>query len=907
MKKKFIEYIFPIKSVGIEGRKEKQNAIGRIPSIHLYFARRPTCAARAIILSSIIPVPSEDKLLIDYFNLIEGYGKRKLPKKISYRDNLISIYEAIKLIFSENSIKPNEIKVFDPFAGGGTFPLEALNLGLNSYASDLNPIAVLIEKATCEYPQKFGKKLVDALEENFLRVNETIEKEMSNLYKNEVHPENEINFFVWVREFKCIECNLIIPLIKNYLLSKKYQWALIPKIPDAKEGDEVLFSIGWPNKSEGTYSRGKVTCPRCRNTISKETVMKQMPEQKTEKIVAVYENIYDPKSNARGSFRIPSQKELKNSEIKREEVINELLNEYPDIDIKFQEKVAAWGIQNYGIDSTLKCFNSRQLIVLTKILRTINQIAREIEKKYENPEFSKAIILYLSFGLSKLADYNSNLTELLTPRNPTIVHTFKRAGLFMKGLYIETNPLKTDSTGGWMLYFKSLKKVLNNLIDQSKIKKGKILIKQMDAMELEYPDESMDFCFTDPPYYDNIPYAASTDFFFGWFKASLGTIFPDLFLTESTPKENELVQDSYRKGNSKNAKSFYEKGMGRAFSEIYRVLKEDGLAIIIFAHKDNNAWQTLLQAIIDSKLTITSTWPVLMESAAAVRTNNVVSLDSVVILNCRKLKREGFKYYDEEFRNDLENKIRFKLERNWRQGFRGADFFLSALGPAFEEFSKFEAILDVKNDNPLKIKEYLKFIDKILVKFSLEKTLGHESSTADAETQLYLIWRASYQLAKLPYDGVWKFTHALGLDDKHLEGKLLKKVRVKSTTVYQCLDTNDRKELFMDKNYSPSSLIDALQYSGYLWSENDISLDDLVKQYYTKYGEEFWYVAQAIINLIPESPESKLFMGLMRKYGKSVKKTSKENKKDKKNIQQTFVIEGNNVIIEKKINKKENK
>jgi adenine-specific DNA methylase len=488
---------------------------------------------------------------------------------------------------------------------------------------------------------------------------------------------------------------------------------------------------------------------------------------------------------------------------------------------------------------------------------------------------------------------------LKTSSSPAIRNTFKRAGLFMVGAYIEGNPLKKNASGSWLRYFNSLKRALINLISQPRINNNLITIKQMDAMDLEYEDESMDFCFTDPPYYDNMPYASSMDFFYPWFREILKNSYPELFLTSSTPKDTELIQDRFRHNNStKNAKIFYEKGMGKAFSEIYRVLKKNGLAVIVFAHKDINAWETLLQAINDSNLVITSTWPLLMEMAQGMRTVNVVSLDSVVLLVCRKIIRKNKRYYDEIFRQELEQIIMKKLERQWRLGLRGADFFLSSLGPAIEAFSKYEAVLDVKTDKSINIHEYLKFVDTILIKFTLGKTLNKGYSSIDAETQFYLVWRASYKLSMLPYDEIWKFTHTLGLDDSNLEGKIIKKVLVKSKTLYKCLETLDKKEKFLEKKFTPSSLIEALQHSGYLWSENSPFLDEIINIYQEKYGDEFWHVAQSVSNLIPDSNDSKLFLSLLRKYRKVVVNQKKKNIKSKP-IQQTFRIEGKNIILKR--------
>ncbi len=903
MKDKLIEYWFPINTIGIEGQKEKQVSIGRIPVIHLYFARRPTCAARAIILSSLLDIPNSDDLLKFQLNLVENYGLRKIPNQLLYNKKNMKINNVIQSILLKQNTHPSKIRAFDPFAGGGTFPLEMENLGIDTYASDLNPVAVLIEKATCEYPQKFGLKLIEELEKYFLIVQKKLEQRISRKYNNDLHPDNQINLFLWARQIPCPECDLNIPLIKRFLLSKKYKWSLFPEIPKREENNEIKFSIKWSNNLNGYYSRGVLSCPRCGKSIPREEVINFISQNRDHhRLIALYEDFPDRESSATGSFRIPTSTEKKNAEVDKNQIIDNFLEDYPEIDLRFPEKVLLWRVQKFGITSILKCFNSRQLLFLKALLDIINDLKSEICRSLNNPEFANAIILYLSFGLTKIADFNSVLTELKTSSSPAIRNTFKRAGLFMVGAYIEGNPVKENASGSWLRYFNSLKRALINLISQPRINNNLITIKQMDAMDLEYEDESMDFCFTDPPYYDNMPYASSMDFFYPWLRELLKNSYPELFLTSSTPKDTELIQDRFRHDNSiKNAKIFYEKGMGKAFSEIYRVLKKNGLAVIVFAHKDINAWETLLQAINDSKLVITSTWPLLMEMSHGMRTLNVVSLDSVVLLVCRKLRREHQRYYDEIFRQELEQVILKELERQWRLGLRGADFFLSSLGPAIEAFSKYEAVLDVKTDKSLNIHEYLKFVDTILIKFTLSKTLNKVYSSIDAETQFYLVWRASYKLSLLPYDEVWKFTHTLGLDDSSLEGKIIIKVRVKSKTLYKCLETLDKKEKFLEKKFTPSSLIEALQHSGFLWSENSPFLDEIINTYQEKYSDEFWHVAQALSNIQPEANETRLFLGLMRKYGKGLKLKIKSNgvKKKSKIVQKTFNIEGNNVILKR--------
>ena len=881
MGEKIIETWFPIRSVGSEGSKEKTKAIGRIPSIHQYHARRPTCAARAIILASILNNPKKREDYIDLWNLVRIYGMRELPDEILFQGKKMSPFQAVQKALTDQGIIINEIKGFDPFAGGGTFPLEMKYIGMTTIASDLNPVAVLINKATCEFPQKYGQKLIDLLKIYFQKVQDQLIKEVSLWYKNDASPDNEINFYFWTREVPCPECNLWIPMVKSFDLSRKYGWALVPSIPIRSVGNQINFTIGSLHNNTPYYTNGSLTCPRCGNTliskkrkgVEKKTLKDIVASQARHRIIAVYENIQEKSSTAEGRFRPPTEIELQKGNVDWVEVRKQLITEYPDLDIPFAQKVLGlWMIQGYGINSLLKCFNGRQLNLLKKLVEIIKEIEQDIKSKYE-PELAQAILTYLAFGVLRISDFNSTLTQLKSPKNPGIGNTWTRPGIFMTGTYIEVNPLRTTTTGGWMLYFDSLERILLKLVKRANLQRNiKCEIKQMDAMEVDYPNDYFDYCFTDPPYYNNIPYAADSDFFYAWYKVMLSRFYPELFLQSATPKDTELIADDFRHDGAENAKKFYEEGMGRSFKQIHRVLKQNGMAIIVFAHKELQAWQRLLRAIIDSDLVITNTWPLLMESRSPMRTQNLASLDSVVILVCKKIPRSDSVYYDESFKQKVEVDIKKKLERQWNLGFRGADFFLSALGPAFEIFSRYKAVLDVRTDKPMELAEYMDFIDRVLVRFSLG-----DFSSLDAPSQLYLTWRNSYKSALLTYDVLWKFTRALDLELKDIEGAIVTRKIVNKKVLYDCPDAIAKVERFKIKNFSPNSLIEALQHLGVLWNESSPMLDSVAQNYTQKYGPDLWRVAQALHDLNTDAPESKLFAGILRKFGYSVR-TSKKSK-----------------------------
>jgi adenine-specific DNA methylase len=871
--KKIIEYWFPIKEIGKESQKESGSGGTGISGIHTYFARRPTCSARAIILASLLQVPDSDEKLKEYFNLIKEIGKRNFPKTIQIGRKNNNFKEYINQVINFEKINLNNISAFDPFSGGGTFPHEILNFGMKTFASDINPIALLITKATSEYIYKNDESFLEVLEEYFKYFLKILKDKIEPIYGNGI-------FFLWVREISCIQCNLKIPLFKNFNLIQKKKQFLNPIIPKEPNND-IIYIIGDKINSEGYFKGGKLKCPRCATVLPNKDVMRLVSDNCHHRLIAIYEK------NSRNElkFRIANEEDFKKIQFDKNEIENDLIKKYPDINIRYPDKSLLWRIQKYGLLNQFDFFNQRELKLVSIFLEIYEETFAKIQKTHLEKNIKNATLLYLSLAISKSLELNTTLTSL-DARNPSVRRTFSRSGLFMTGSYAEVNPLNENYSGSIMKYLVQIKKIYKKLSQKKIIKNGQIEINQINSMELDYQDESMDYCFTDPPYYDNLTYAVPSDFFYSYLKPMLSRIFPEFFLNKATPKDIELIQDRFRHQNSKKAKDFYEFGMTKSFKEIYRVLKKKGIAIIIFTHKDLNAWETLLQSIIDSKLIITASWPIPMENISRLGTKNTVSLNSVVVLVCRKNERKKSIYFDEKFRDELQRNIEIKLEKLWRLNFKGTDFFLASLGPAMEEISRYTSVLDVKTDNPIEIKTFLNFVDDILVKFSLKKALNSNKSTTDAETQFYLIWKLTFKTAKIPYDELWKFMNAIGLEEKNIINRIIKKVTIKSQKVYVCLDATDKSKIkiFQKANFKPSSLIEAIQFSAFLWEKESSNLDEIVGKYTNIFGQEFWHVAQTICNLTPEAPEVKLISGLLKKFGIGFEKSEEKQKQKQKTL-----------------------
>jgi adenine-specific DNA methylase len=446
----------------------------------------------------------------------------------------------------------------------------------------------------------------------------------------------------------------------------------------------------------------------------------------------------------------------------------------------------------------------------------------------------------------------------------------------MTGSYVEVNPLADERfSGTWLKYFKDLLTVFQkiqkrpiNLTDGAAV-----FIKQMDAQELEFEDGKFDLVITDPPYYDNVPYSSNSDYFYVWARATLRDIFPELFLNEITPKEEELIAEPHLRGGTEKAMEFYEKGISKVFSEMYRVLKPEGLAVVVFAHKKAEAWETLIQSFIESRFVVTATWPVPMEGRTPVGKTDRAHLTSVVLVVARKTLREPNVYFDQKFQNKIKKLVQERMNEFWNQQIRGADFFMCAIGPSLKYYSQYEQILDPNTDAPLIVRDYLTFIQNIIVNFAVEQiSKSAYSGNLDRSTQFYLVWRWGYGLNILPFDEIKILYQALTLDFSELENSIVRKKKTKID--YECLSPNERFEAFSQKKrqqFIPTNLIDYIQFGCYLWEIDERSqLETIINDALLKYGESFWTISQALYDLLPECHEGLQLQGILQKYKKFV-------------------------------------
>jgi putative DNA methylase len=471
------------------------------------------------------------------------------------------------------------------------------------------------------------------------------------------------------------------------------------------------------------------------------------------------------------------------------------------------------------------------------------------------------VVTYLALGISRMTDRNSVLCRVI-PQTEAIGFTFTRQALPMLWDYIEMNPLTHPS--GWSAL---LEDSISNIAHLTCIPPMEDLpqVQHGSATALHTRTTSFDAVLTDPPYYDNVPYSDLSDFFYVWLKRTLGDLYPELFATPLTPKSEEMVADASKAGGMENAMRRFEEMLTQAFREIHRVLKPDGIAVIVFAHKTTEAWETVINALLEAGLYMTASWPIHTEMQARLRAQESAALASSIYMVCRKRTTSEVGEYP-TVRREIEARVRQKLTQFWEEDIRGADFFMSAIGPAVEAFGKYARVEKLSGE-PVTVAELLEYVRKVVAEFALERVLGSaQLGGVDAPTRFYLLYRWTYKHARVLFDEARKLAQSVGVELTTLwdSGGLVERqreyVRV-PTPLERARSANFARRTKFE------TMIDALHYAVWLWDQNERKrLQDHLSVTYGS-SETFWQVAQAIAEVLPEGDKEKqLLQGLL--YGR---------------------------------------
>lgn len=875
--KRLIEEDFPLKEVSEESAREKNIRHGHICTLHIWWARRPLASSRATTFAALIPAPKNHDELKKKLEFIAELSKWKNSLNQRLIDNA---RKEIRDFFGEKAPK-----VLDCFAGGGAIPLEALRLGCETHALELNPVGVLILKAVLEYPPKYGKRLIKEIQKWESWVHREAKKEIGKFYPKESHPslktlygeaskEKQIPIgYIWARTIRCQNpsCNVEIPLMRQFWLARKEKKKIALEIVVDKKNKKINFKIVQGKEtdsfdpSQGTTRRATVRCPVCESGMDGTTLRKKAMEGNLgQRLIAVV--LQTPGVKGR-TYRTANNRDLavfKKSEHYLSEKINNWKWDFNPTPDELLPKERAKGFSGfrvllYGMSTWSDLFNSRQKLALITFIEKVRMAYEKMIKEGYDAEYARAISLYLALGISRLSDRNSSLCRVIV-QTEAIGFTFGRGALPMIWDYIEMNPFTHPSS--WS--FKIMDEIVSNIEHLSSLKGLSSDITLGTATRLPYPDNFFDAIITDPPYYDNVAYGDLSDFFYVWLKRTIGDLYPDIFATPLTPKSLEIIQDPAREKDA----TFFQDMLTKAFQEIHRVLKHDGVAVIVFAHKSTDAWETTINSLLKSGIVLTASWPIHTEMKARLIAQESAALASSVYMVCRKRTEEKIAYFD-EIRGEIETRIKEKLTQFWEQGISGADFFVSAIGPAVEVFGKYSKVEKLSGEE-VSVQELLEYVRKIVSEFALERVLKRaDLGGVDAETRFYLLWRWTFGSAKVHFDDAIKLSRPMGVELTKMWDRT---GFVKKEKGYvRVLDPKARaKDAAFTKKTKFTSMIDALHHAVILWERgNKERIKEILDETGYAGNEIFWQTAQAISEILPQGDKEKqLLQGFL--YGKEV-------------------------------------
>lgn len=765
-KKKLIEVALPLAVINAESAREKSIRHGHPSTLHLWWARRPLAAARAVLWASLVDDPSSHPELFPteeaqqverkrLFDILE----RLVPWEASNDQRILAEARAEILRSCDGDLP----RILDPFAGGGTIPVEALRLGLPTYAGDLNPVAVMIQRSMLEVPQRFSDRppvnpeaqnelgqwdgargLAADVESYGRRLGRVAQSKVDHMYPRPTddsgRPTQPLAWF-WARAVQSPDpaWNGEVPLVGSWTIVSKPGRPIIWVDPVVGDGRISYLVREGGTPPPGTISRGKGVCVATGTAITNDYIKEEARAGRmSQHLIAIA--------------------------VKGEQGRKYLSPSGVDVAAAHVDDSACWrpagamsthsqymGTPRYGLDEWWKLFTPRQRLAIDAFCSALEEVQAAVQDdairagmETGKPlrvggegafAYSEAVSMYLAFVLDR-AISRWNTLSIWHPSRESLEHIFRMQTVQMTWAFTEAYPF-SHATGGWDGQIDWVTKAMLHLPPGQTAETA-----QRDAVARM--DEVGTFVLsTDPPYYDNVPYSDISDFFYVWMRRTLSLIWPDECATILTPKTDELVADQYRYGSRQAAKEHFENGMKRVFKESAARADERFPSSVFYAFKASESnddgqtstgWETFLEGVLEAGLAITATWPMRTEMSGGVRNARRNSLASSVVLACRPRHVSAPLATRGEFVSTLRSEMGPAVKLLQVENIAPVDLAQSAIGPGIAIFSRFAKVVEADGSS-MTVRAALGLINEVLAEI-----LSGEESEFDADTRFALTW-----------------------------------------------------------------------------------------------------------------------------------------------------------------------
>jgi len=1025
-KPRLIEHAFPLKQASLDSVHEKNVRHGHISTLHIWPARRPLAACRAALIATLLPDPGTPEERQKLCEKIGGKVVKKVEKKRMPNGRVVERVKeeteggilhwkretenAEDLAWFRKKIRDayggRAPKVFDPFAGGGAIPLEAMRLGCKATAVDINPVSWFILKCTLEYPQKLAGKIHplpdfiledDEFMETFYKANphlrdrtkktkkqiakekdtpglfdkpdsgrvpkadlawhvrawgrwvlaasrkelaqyyptyaefEPLDKKKAKPYENQPMqlvplkddgtPDTEslnVQFeqkyldekknprwvikpavaYLWARTVTCKNCRASIPLLKTRWLSKKQsKRVLLTASPNSDKSGidfgvemEVPVSGGNPAQrrehdkrmGQGTMSRSGAKCPCCPAIMTMDDIRTESTAGRCgyQLMCVVVQGVKTKE------YRPPTIIEVEASQRAKDKAAENIAS-LPHLTVgdSFAPcSTRSISAQLYGVRRWSDLFTARQIAAISGIGRSINNISSAASEYGYSSGFSEAIGDYLCLGLDRLLCF-SCVNVRWKPDADSLTDAFSRFSISLLWDFAEAYPLGT-AAGSYLRCNDRIALALDGLLNGC----GSALeptVMRASATKLQSPHK-YDLIITDPPYYQAVSYADLSDFFYTWLRG-VRPLLPREFAERLTEKADEVVQHVREDKEREIEKAKYERQMSEAFSIMRELLESDGKFVCVFAHKDPDAWETLVSAMIRSGFVVNGSWPIQDNLPSRQRASATAALASSVWLVCRPRMEEAKPGWDNNVIGEMRRNIAERLREYWDAGIRGPDFVWAATGPALEAFSKHPIVKKANNPGQvMTVREFLSHVRRMVVDYVVGQVLSGNGEGADMAaadqldepTAYYLLHRNDFGIEEAPAGTCILYAVSCGLSDRDLESTWDLLVRTSGQATSNSDDDEESNSDAADDSDSgsgsmvklktwaqrigrtmgyeapggkPVPLIDRIHRLMHLWKAGDVQkVDDYLDDNGLRRQELFKRLLQSLIELSPE-------------------------------------------------------
>jgi adenine-specific DNA methylase len=785
--KRLIEVDLPIKRISTHARREKSIRHGHISTLHIWWARRPLAACRAVICAALWPDPADPLCPAAFVTtaraemqkwtahnrqaMLSAESRERFEKarqKPALFKDALQLRSALLDFIADFANWDNSTVreyldtsraltqaahealggapgtrplVVDPFCGGGSIPLEALRVGADAFASDLNPVPVLLNKVVLEYIPKYGQRLADEVRKWGEWIKREAEKELAEFYPKDADGATPIAY-LWARTIQCEGpgCGAEVPLIRNTQITrtgKLWHFAL-SELP--KKAIFVTVEKGKRGTQRPTVAGGSVTCPRqgCGYTTPAKAVRTQLAAKHGGANEAKLLAIYYEKDGQR-NFRNPTAAEITANELARSAIqLHELPQDIINPIRPYKNTRGLSAVTRIGIVKFCDLYTARQALVI----KTFQNILLRLPSFGSDVQLRIAVLALLNCAVSRFIFQNCSLSRWNAARS-TIEGAFGKQALQVVWDFAEVNPL-SDGPANWNGAIEWILKVM----EANSCLKNPATVMRGRAQDKLLPEDAADALITDPPYFAAIPYGDLSNVFLVWERNFFRVVFPDLFDAGLVRQDDEIIVTNANEDSEGKPKSpdFYRREMIKALESARVTVKPDGIGVVVFAESNTASWEAMLGAVIEAGWMISGSWPIDTELQTRTQATDSASLQSSIHIVCRPRENpDGSVRTDEigDWRDVLQAlpiRIHEWMPRLAEEGVVGADAIFACLGPALEIFSRYSRVEKASGET-VTLKEYLEQVWAAVAKEALALVFKNADTTGfEADARLTAMW-----------------------------------------------------------------------------------------------------------------------------------------------------------------------